>query len=270
LYPFERFTEDAKRTLTLAQEEAERSHHSYIGTEHLLLGLLRIESGIAYRVVAGFGISIDSVRQTIEAVLGRNERILIQTIIPTSRVKTVIEISFEEARRMGHDSVDTGHLLLGLVIEGEGVAAHVLEDLGATPQRVVAEVQRVMGVPTSVRPQARHGKQAVFRTPQSPFGSTPMAHAPIDASELAHLLRAPRIAKLLKSRGLDTEALAALLSEPPAKLTDLQNQLAFARFGLNNAVAAQDFDLAAKLQDEVMKLVERLEKAESDWLDSLG
>lgn len=270
MYPFERFTEDAKRTLTLAQEEAERSGHSYIGTEHLLLGLLRIESGIAYRVVTSLGITTDSVRQTIQAVLGRNERILIQTIIPTSRVNKVIEISFDEARRMGHDSVDTGHLLLGLVIEGEGIAAHVLEDLGATPERVVAEVQRVMGVPTSVRSKARRGKRTFFRTPRSQFDSIPMAHALIDASELARLLRSPRIAKLLKSRGLDTEVLAALLSEPPPKLTDLQNQMAFARFGLSNAVAAQDFELAAKLQDEVKKLVERLEKAESDWLDSLG
>jgi len=84
------------------------------------------------------------------------------------------------------------------------------------------------------------------------------------------MLRSPRITKLLKSRGLDTEALAALLSEPPAALTDLQNQLAFARFGLSNAVAAQDFELAANLQNEVKKLVERQEKAESDWLDSLG
>ncbi len=278
VYPFERFTEDAKRTLTLAQEEAERSRQSYIGTEHLLLGLLRIESGIAYRVVTGFGISTDSVRQTIQAVLGRNEGILIQSIIPTSRVKKVIEISFEEARRMGHNSVDTGHLLLGLVIEGEGIAAHVLADLGATPERVMAEVQREMGAPTSARHKAGRGKRSLFGRPiRSTFGTSPMPTAPIDlrpnwttdASELARLLRSPRIAKLLKAKGLDTEALSALLSEPPAKFIELQNQLAYARFGLSQAAATQDFELAAKLQDEVKNLLEKLEKAESDWLDSL-
>jgi ATP-dependent Clp protease ATP-binding subunit ClpC len=144
LYPFERFTERAKKVLTLAQEEAERSHHSYIGTEHLLLGLLREGEGLAAKVLNSLGVEIGKVRQTIESVLGRNERIIIQQIIPTSRVKKVIEISFEEARRMGHNYVGTEHLLLGLLIEGEGIAAHVLEDLGATLEKVRAEIERLL------------------------------------------------------------------------------------------------------------------------------
>ena len=144
MYPFERFTERAKKVLTLAQEEAERSHHSYIGTEHLLLGLLREGEGLAAKVLNNLGVEIGKVRQTIESVLGRNERIIIQQIIPTSRVKKVIEISFEEARRMGHAYVGTEHLLLGLLIEGEGIAAHVLEDLGATLDKVRAEIERLL------------------------------------------------------------------------------------------------------------------------------
>jgi ATP-dependent Clp protease ATP-binding subunit ClpC len=144
LYPFERFTERAKKVLTLAQEEAERSHHSYIGTEHLLLGLLREGEGLAAKVLNSLGVEIGKVRQTIESVLGRNERIIIQQIIPTSRVKKVIEISFEEARRMGHNYVGTEHLLLGLLIEGEGIAAHVLEDLGATLDKVRSEIERLL------------------------------------------------------------------------------------------------------------------------------
>ncbi|HEY8642913.1 MAG TPA: ATP-dependent Clp protease ATP-binding subunit [Candidatus Dormibacteraeota bacterium] len=144
MYPFERFTERAKKVLTLAQEEAERSHHSYIGTEHLLLGLLREGEGLAAKVLNNLGVEIGKVRQTIESVLGRNERIIIQQIIPTSRVKKVIEISFEEARRMGHNYVGTEHLLLGLLIEGEGIAAHVLEDLGATLDKVRAEIERLL------------------------------------------------------------------------------------------------------------------------------
>jgi ATP-dependent Clp protease ATP-binding subunit ClpC len=144
LYPFERFTERAKKVLTLAQEEAERSHHSYIGTEHLLLGLLREGEGLAAKVLNNLGVEIGKVRQTIESVLGRNERIIIQQIIPTSRVKKVIEISFEEARRMGHNYVGTEHLLLGLLIEGEGIAAHVLEDLGASLDKVRAEIERLL------------------------------------------------------------------------------------------------------------------------------
>jgi ATP-dependent Clp protease ATP-binding subunit ClpC len=144
LYPFERFTERAKKVLTLAQEEAERSHHSYIGTEHLLLGLLREGEGLAAKVLNNLGIEINKVRATIESVLGRNERIIIQQIIPTSRVKKVIEISFEEARRMGNNYVGTEHLLLGLLIEGEGIAAHVLEDLGASLEKVRGEIDRLL------------------------------------------------------------------------------------------------------------------------------
>jgi ATP-dependent Clp protease ATP-binding subunit ClpC len=144
LYPFERFTERAKKVLTLAQEEAERSHHSYIGTEHLLLGLLREGEGLAAKVLNNLGVEINKVRSTIESVLGRNERIIIQQIIPTSRVKKVIEISFEEARRMGNNYVGTEHLLLGLLIEGEGIAAHVLEDLGATLEKVRGEIERLL------------------------------------------------------------------------------------------------------------------------------
>src|SRR5438309_8807753 len=144
MYPFERFTERAKKVLTLAQEEAERSHHSYIGTEHLLLGLLREGEGLAAKVLANLGVEIGKVRQTIESVLGRNERIIIQQIIPTSRVKKVIEISFEEARRMGHNYVGTEHLLLGLLIEGEGIAAHVLDDLGANLETVRGEIDRLL------------------------------------------------------------------------------------------------------------------------------
>jgi ATP-dependent Clp protease ATP-binding subunit ClpC len=144
VYPFERFTERAKKVLTLAQEEAERSHHSYIGTEHLLLALLREDEGLASKVLHNLGVEIGKVRQTIESLLGRNERIIVQQIIPTSRVKKVIEISFEEARRMGHNYVGTEHLLLGLLREGEGIAAHVLEDLGATLDKVQAELERLL------------------------------------------------------------------------------------------------------------------------------
>lgn len=121
---------------------SERAHHSYIGTEHLLLGLLRERDGLAAIVLANLRIEVDIVRKTIESVLGRNERILIRGIIPTSRVKKVIEISFEESRRMGNNFVGTEHMLLGLLMEGEGIAAHVLEDLGATLQRVRAEIER--------------------------------------------------------------------------------------------------------------------------------
>jgi ATP-dependent Clp protease ATP-binding subunit ClpA len=152
VYPFERFTERAKKVLTLAQEEAERSHHSYIGTEHLLLGLLREHDGLAAHVLANLGVDVEGVRTVIESVLGRNERIIVQQIIPTSRVKKVIEISFEEARRIGHDHVGTEHVLLGLMLEGDGIAAHVLQDLGVTLDKVRAEIERFGATYTEGRP----------------------------------------------------------------------------------------------------------------------
>src|SRR5438105_4838408 len=144
MYPFERFTERAKKVLTMAQEEAERAHHSYIGTEHLLLGLLRERDGLAAKVLDNLGVSIGDVRQRIESVLGREERILIQQIIPTSRVKKVIELSFEEARALGHDFVGTEHMLVGILIEGEGIAAHVLQEMGVGLDSARAEIERML------------------------------------------------------------------------------------------------------------------------------
>jgi len=136
MYPFERFTELAKKALTLAQEEAEQAHNSYIGTEHLLLAVMRVENSTARNVLDGAGIEIGEVRKAMESVLGRGERHWVQRIIPTSRVKKVIEIAFEEARRLNQSNVSTGALLLGLIIEGEDVAARILADFGVTAEQV--------------------------------------------------------------------------------------------------------------------------------------
>jgi len=174
VYPFERFTERAKKVLTLAQEEAERSHHSYVGTEHLLLGLFREGDGLAAKVLNNLGVEIGKVRETIESVLGSNERIIIQQIIPTSRVKKVIEISFEEAQRMGHNYVGTEHLLLGLLIEGEGIAAHVLEDLGVSLEVARREIERLLvsTEPEEPRPDRRAyqlGERVLVHDPEPPY-----------------------------------------------------------------------------------------------------
>ncbi len=176
MYPFERFSERAKTVLTLAQEEAERSGHSYIGTEHLLLALMRDSDGIGGQTLRNLGLEIDKVRETIGSVLGRNERIAIRQIIPTSRVKKVIEISFEEARRMGHNYVGTLHLLLGLLIEGEGIAAHVLTDLGATPDAVRAEAERLLPDGTEEEPGLspellayKVGERVLVHDPDPPY-----------------------------------------------------------------------------------------------------
>jgi ATP-dependent Clp protease ATP-binding subunit ClpA len=255
MYPFERFNEDAKKSLTLAQEEAERSRHSFIGTEHLLLGLLRVQTGTAYRALSDLGVDIVTVREVIKSVIGRNERILVQSIIPTSRVKKVIELSFEEARRMGDNEVDTAHMLLGLVIEGEGIAAHVLTDLGATLEKVRLEIERLRSKPPSARPAPPRGEAVLYSG---------------DATTLLELLSRPHIARLLKARGVDMDALYKQLANPPPIINDLTVRLRVATHSLRIAVEHQDFEVAARLRDELIDLGNMLGKAEEEWLDSLA
>lgn len=161
-YPFERFTEKAKHVLVFAQQEAEESHHSYIGTEHLLLALMREQDCQAAKILANLSLEIDKVRHTIEATLGRNERPIVQQIIPTSRVQSVFKIAFEESKSQGVTYVGTEHLLIGLLIEGEGLAFHVLEDLGATLERVREELAALPldpEAPTPEQPDPHHHVQ---------------------------------------------------------------------------------------------------------------
>ena len=276
MYPFERFAEEAKKVLTLAQEEAERSQHSYIGTEHLLLGLLRNQEGVGCKVLAGLGVHIEQVRKKIETVLGVNERIVFQDIIPTSRVKHVIEISFDEARSMGSQNVNSGHLLMGLVIEGEGIAAHVLEDLGAGADRVIAAVEAALGATPSGRGK-RKPPGRLFRPWQPPMSATSYvartrrpARAVSDAADMLRLLQLPHIAKVLNARGIDVERLARELRDPPEAVVKLRFQLQTVRNELSAAVAQQDYELAARHEKKAAALAKQLDQAEQEWLGQLG
>jgi hypothetical protein len=262
MYPFERFTEDGKRTLMLAQEEAERSHHSYIGTEHLLLGLIRIQSGAAHVAFKELGITEAPVRSLIEAATGRNERVIVNAIIPTSRVKTIIEMSFEEARRMGHNEVGTGHILIALALEANGIAAHVLQDLGAPAERVVAATERAFGVDESGRGRDRPRGQAPILVPPA---------TDRDINNLMVMLLRPngRIARLLSARGLDTETLKEQLIRRPDNIRLIADSLNATSVELTAAIQIQDFERAAQLRDLVNDLMTKLETAESEWLDSL-
>ena len=116
---FEKFTERARRVLSLAQEEAQRLHHNYMGTEHLLLGLVREGDGVAARVLAHQGVSLAQVREAVEFIIGRGDRVVTGEIGLTPRAKRVIELAVDEARRLNHHYIGTEHLLLGLVREGE-------------------------------------------------------------------------------------------------------------------------------------------------------
>jgi ATP-dependent Clp protease ATP-binding subunit ClpC len=141
---FEKFTERARKVLTLAQEEAQRFNHNYIGTEHLLLGLVREGDGVAARVLSNMGVQLPKVRSAVEFIIGRGESVIMGEIGLTPRAKKVIELAVDEARRLNHHYIGTEHLLLGLVREGEGIAAGVLESLGVNLEKVRAQVMQVV------------------------------------------------------------------------------------------------------------------------------
>src|SRR6266851_1901295 len=133
---YDKFTERARKVLSLAQEEAQRFQHNYIGTEHLLLGLVREGEGVAAKVLSGLGVELNKVRSAVEFIIGRGDRIVLGEIGLTPRAKKVIELAVDEARRLNHHYIGTEHLLLGLVREGEGIAAGVLESLGVNLEKV--------------------------------------------------------------------------------------------------------------------------------------
>jgi ATP-dependent Clp protease ATP-binding subunit ClpA len=133
---FERFTDKARRVVVLAQEEARMLNHNYIGTEHLLLGLLREEDGVAARSIQAFNLSLEQVRGEILAIIGTGDSAPSGHIPFTPRAKKVLELSLREAIQLGHNYIGTEHILMGLIREGEGVASQVLRKLGAEPNRV--------------------------------------------------------------------------------------------------------------------------------------
>ena len=142
---FEKFSERARRVLTLAQEEAQHFNHTYIGTEHILLGLLREDEGVGAKVLANLGVGLNKARSAVEFIIGRGEKPSTGEIGLTPRAKRVIELAIDEARHLGHNYIGTEHLLLGLLREGGGVASDVLDSFGITLERARAETSRVLG-----------------------------------------------------------------------------------------------------------------------------
>ena len=161
---FEKFSERARRVLSLAQEEAQRFNHNYIGTEHILLGLVRETDGVAAKVLANLGVELNKVRSAVEFIIGRGERGPGGEIGLTPRAKKVIELAVDEARRLNHHYIGTEHLLIGLMREGEGVAAGVLESLGVNLDKVRAETSRTL-TQTVQHSQSGSSSRSSTRTP---------------------------------------------------------------------------------------------------------
>jgi ATP-dependent Clp protease ATP-binding subunit ClpC len=151
---FERFTDRSRRIVVLAQEEARRLDHNWIGTEHILLGLIKEGDGVAARALESIGISLDAVRQKVEEIIGRGQQPPSGHIPFTPRAKKVLELALREALQLGDNYIGTEHILLGLVREGDGVAAQVLVTLGADQNRVRQEVIQLVPARPADEPEA--------------------------------------------------------------------------------------------------------------------
>ncbi len=173
---FEKFTERARKVFSLAQEEAQRFNHNYIGTEHLLLGLVREGDGIAARVLANLGVQLPKVRSAVEFIIGRGDGLVVGDPGLTPRAKKVIELAMDEARRLNNHYIGTEHLLLGLVREGEGIAAGVLESLGVSLERVRQSVMLVVAQSSSYTSASPVHRQR--------GGDEPHAVSPVDTETI--------------------------------------------------------------------------------------
>jgi ATP-dependent Clp protease ATP-binding subunit ClpC len=160
---FERFTERARRVLGLAQEEAKRLGHDYVGTEHILLGLVREGEGVAAEVINNLGINLENIRIEVEKVAPKGSEMLTYGDVPfTPHAKKVLELAVEEARRLGHNYIGTEHLLLGLIREGEGIGSNVLINLGINLDTVRDEAMNLLGgggISSGIKPAASHPKK---------------------------------------------------------------------------------------------------------------
>src|SRR5438046_1814701 len=213
---FDKFTDRARKVLTLAQDEAQRFNHNYIGTEHLLLGLVREGEGVAARVLENMNVELAKVRTGVEFIIGRGDRPVVGEVGLTPRAKRVIELAIDEARRLGHNYIGTEHLLLGLVREGEGIAAGVLESLGVNLDKVRHEVIRVLSQSSSVGP-AQETKRS-SKTPTVDALGINLTEAS-RAGKLDPVIgREKEIERVIQILGRKTKNNPALIGEPGAAL----------------------------------------------------
>jgi ATP-dependent Clp protease ATP-binding subunit ClpC len=153
---FERFTERARQVVVLAQEEARTAKHNYIGSEHILLGLLREEEGLAARVLESLDVTVEKTREQVIRIVGTGEKATDGQIPFTTRAKKICELALREALSLGHNYIGTEHILMGLLRENEGVGVRVLHDFGLDNERIRAEIIRVLsGVPRRSAPKAK-------------------------------------------------------------------------------------------------------------------
>jgi ATP-dependent Clp protease ATP-binding subunit ClpA len=239
---FERFTDRARLVVVLAQEEARILNHDYIGTEHLLLGLIRESDGVAAEALESLGISLDAVRQQVGEIIGQGQQAPSGHIPFTPRAKKVLELSLREATQLGHDHIGTEHILLGLIREGDGVAAQVLVKLGADLNRVR---QQVIQLVTGGAGQGMTGAGS---------GLSSRARAPLPDVALAR-------ADSLDRRLAAIERWVGMRPD----LDDLDQEIAQARRDKQAAIDRQDFEASAALRDKEKQLLAARAAREKEW-----
>jgi len=233
---FERFTDRARRVVVLAQEEARMLNHNYIGTEHILLGLIHEGEGVAAKALESLGISLEAVRQQVEEIIGQGQQAPSGHIPFTPRAKKVLELSQREALQLGHDYIGTEHILLGLVREGDGVAAQVLVHLGADLNRVRQQVILLIG-----------GKQ-----PER--GRRVPREGALVAEVQARLAAVEgRLAALEQRVGAGPDT------------SDLDEQIEGIRGERHAAASAQEYEQAASLRDREKELLASKAARREEW-----
>jgi ATP-dependent Clp protease ATP-binding subunit ClpC len=239
---FERFTDRARRVVVLAQEEARMLNHNYIGTEHLLLGLIQEGEGVAAKALQSLGISLEAVRQQVQEIIGRGQGQQQGHVPFTPRAKKVLELSLREAQQLGHDYIGTEHILLGLIREGEGVAARVLVKLGADLNRVRQQVIQLL-----------HGYQGKESASSGVApGGLRRGRVPSDV--------AARV-DAIESR---LSAIEQRVGTGPAT-GDLDEQIAHVRRDKESAIDSQDFEQAGSLRDRERQLLAGKTARQQQW-----
>ena len=238
---FERFTDRARRVVVLAQEEARMLNHNYIGTEHILLGLIHEGEGVAAKALESLGIALEGVRQQVEEIIGQGQQAPSGHIPFTPRAKKVLELSLREALQLGHNYIGTEHILLGLIREGEGVAAQILVKLGADLNRVRQQVIQLLHGYPGKEPAgggARLGKRERARLMDDALG------------RIAALDR--RLAAIERWVGMRPD------------VDDVDQEIARARREKEAAIDSQDFETAAALLAKEKELLAARVSREKD------
>jgi ATP-dependent Clp protease ATP-binding subunit ClpC len=220
---FERFTEKAIKVIMLAQEEARRLGHNFVGTEQILLGLIGEGTGVAAKVLKSMGVNLKDARIEVEKIIGRGSGFVAVEIPFTPRAKRVLELSLEEARQLGHNYIGTEHLLLGLIREGEGVAARVLENLGVDLSKVRTQVIRMLGETAEV---SAGGPQGRTKTPTlDEFGSN-LTQLATEGKLDPVVGRQKEIERVIQILGRRTKNNPVLIGEPGVGKTAIAEGLA--------------------------------------------